>query len=216
MLDIHQIMADLAKRRPVFHSEADFQHALAWLIHETRPDADVRLEFNPSPGADSRMAVDIWVRLSEAVAAIELKYCTHALQQEWDGEQFTLRQHAAYPPRRYDFVKDIQRLEYVRQIPKPADYGFAVLLTNAPLYWTPQTQADAIDTDFRLHDGHRIGGGELRWSENASQGTKRNREEPIRLAYSYNLRWRDYSTLGNGLGRQFRYLAVTVPPTAQR
>ena len=37
MLDIHQIMADLAKRRPVFHSEADFQHALAWLIHETRP-----------------------------------------------------------------------------------------------------------------------------------------------------------------------------------
>ena len=29
MLDIHQIMADLAKRRPVFHSKSDFQHELA-------------------------------------------------------------------------------------------------------------------------------------------------------------------------------------------
>ena len=215
MLDIHRIMTDLAERRPIFHSEADFQHAIAWRTHEVRPDADVRLEFNPSPDADVRMAVDIWVRLPEAVVTIELKYCTRELRQEWQGEQFTLRQHAAQPPRRYDFVKDVQRLEYVRQIPNPANYGFAVLLTNESMYWTPQTRADTIDADFRIHEGRQIGMGELRWSGNAGAGTRKGREEPIRLAHSYDLRWHDYSTLGDRAGQQFRYLAVAVPPAKE-
>lgn len=34
MLELPQLMSLLAKRRPLFHSEADFQHALAWHIKE--------------------------------------------------------------------------------------------------------------------------------------------------------------------------------------
>jgi hypothetical protein len=44
MLDVHAILKDLAQRRPIFHSEADFQHSLAWLIHEKLADAAIRLE----------------------------------------------------------------------------------------------------------------------------------------------------------------------------
>ncbi len=45
-LDIlHKLMADLAAHRPIFHSEADFQHALAWQIHEAMPDCEIRLEW---------------------------------------------------------------------------------------------------------------------------------------------------------------------------
>ena len=33
MLDISDLMTGLAVSRKVFHSEADFQHALAWHIH---------------------------------------------------------------------------------------------------------------------------------------------------------------------------------------
>ena len=33
-LDIHNLMQGLSYSRPVFHSEADFQHALAWHIHK--------------------------------------------------------------------------------------------------------------------------------------------------------------------------------------
>ena len=186
MLDIDSLMSGLAARRPIFHSEADFQHALAWQIHEAHPDCDVRLEFNPSPDHDDRMAVDIWVRLPEGVAAIELKYCSRDLRQEWQSELFVLRKHSAYPPRRYDFVKDLQRLEHVRQVPKPADFGFAVLLTNDSTYWTPQTRSDTIDADFRIHNGHRIGGRQLRWSQKASAGTRKGREEPIHLSGSYD------------------------------
>lgn len=44
MIDIEQVLKELAKKRPVFHSEADFQHALAWEIQITYPDANIRLE----------------------------------------------------------------------------------------------------------------------------------------------------------------------------
>ena len=215
MLDIDSLMADLSSRRPIFHSEADFQHALAWRIHETRPDCDVRLEFDPFPAADSRMALDIWVRLPEEVVAIELKYCTCELQQESNGEQFVLRQHGGQPPRRYDFVKDIQRIERTLQIPNLADYGFAVLLSNESMYWTPPTRVGVIDAAFRIHEGQRIVPGELRWGANAGAKTIQGREEPILMSGSYSLSWRDYSALGNRNGEQFRYLAVRVPPAKE-
>ena len=61
MLDIHQVMADLANRRPVFHSEADFQHELALEIRRVWVDCPIRLEFPPFPDRDKRMALDIWL-----------------------------------------------------------------------------------------------------------------------------------------------------------
>ena len=47
MLDITHLMNELAHDRLVFHSEADFQHALAWRIHDAMPDCGVRLEYSP-------------------------------------------------------------------------------------------------------------------------------------------------------------------------
>ena len=213
MLDIDSLMAGLAARRPIFHSEFDFQHALAWQIHETCPDSDLRLEREQfSPGMAERMATDIWIRLPDAVVAIELKYTNRALQIEWDDEVFALRDHGAQPPRRYDSIKDIQRLEQALRLPYPADYGFAVLLTNNQTYWTPPRQNNVIDAAFRIHDGQTVGSGELRWGENASANTIKGREEPIYLTNSYNLRWQEYSSFGDKPGETFRYLAVAVPP----
>ncbi len=46
--------------------------------------------------------------------ALELKYTTRALHiQVGGGEAFDLLNHAAVPLRRYDFLKDIQRLKAV-------------------------------------------------------------------------------------------------------
>ncbi len=46
-LDIDEIMCQLSKCRPIFHSEADFQFSLAWMIKEQYPNCDIRLEFVP-------------------------------------------------------------------------------------------------------------------------------------------------------------------------
>ena len=81
MLDIHRLMEGLAAKRPVFHSEADFQFALAWEIRE-ETGLDVRLEFPPFPGEPMRL--DIWV--PDHRTAIELKYPNRERRFRWQGE----------------------------------------------------------------------------------------------------------------------------------
>jgi hypothetical protein len=49
-LDWVGILAELAQDRPIFHSEPDFQHALAWQVRLRHPQAKMRLEPRPRPG----------------------------------------------------------------------------------------------------------------------------------------------------------------------
>ena len=85
MLDIAGLLTGLAESRKVFHSEADFQHALAWHIHQTMPDSQIRLEF-PMPVEHRKMYVDIWLPVEKI--AIELKYMTRKSELEDNEESF--------------------------------------------------------------------------------------------------------------------------------
>lgn len=192
----------MARYRPVFHSEADFQHALAWRIHKTMPAWEVRLEYKPFP--TKRLYLDLW--LPDIGVAMELKYCTRKLDLERDDESFALLDQSAQDVRRYDFLKDIQRLEQLSTLPQ-APAGIAVLLTNDPAYWKSPSRPNTVDAAFRLHDGRKITG-QMAWAERASDGTTRNREESIMLRGSYDLHWHNYANLGNGPNQLFRYLAV--------
>ena len=109
-LDIDGLMKGLSKQRPIFHSEADFQHALAWRIHETIPGCQLRLEY-PFPHEGRRMYLDTW--LPNEGVAIELKHFTARLELDCGGEQFSLRDQAASDLARSGFLEDVQRLEYV-------------------------------------------------------------------------------------------------------
>ena len=207
MLNIHTVMAELAKTRPIFHSEADFQFALAWQIREMMPDSQIRLEFKPFPS--ERLYLDIWIYNQET--AVELKYLSRKIECEYNGEWFALREQGAQDIIRYDFLKDVERIESTVQSPV-AKRGFGILLTNDPLYWdrTRSRKANPIDADFHIYDG-RVVTGELAWSDSAGEGTTKNRKQPINLSGSYNLDWRDYSEVtGTGSYRRFRYLVVAV------
>ncbi len=212
MLDIRCLLTQLAESRKVFHSEADFRHALAWHIHQTMPKSQVRLEY-PVPVEHRKTYVDIY--LPDEKIAIELKYVTRRLELH-NGESFALRDQFAHNQRRYDFLRDIQRLERMRNEPGLCEAGHAVLLTNAPLYWICPRRPDTTDSAFRIHEGAVIIKGELDWATHTSPGTKKGRKKPIQLKGSYCLRWQDYSNIteksrGNGKPRGiFRYLAVSV------
>ena len=212
MLNIKSLLTDLAKCREVFHSEADFQHALAWQIHETTEGSQIRLEF-PVPAEHRNMYVDIW--LPDEKIAIELKYVTRSSELKHHGETYALRDHGAQNQRRYDFLLDIQRLERMCSDPKLCEAGYAVLLTNDWLYWDPPTRK-AMDFAFRVHEGREIYSRELAWAPGASPGMVKGREEPIQLEGPYCLRWQDYSNIpekSRGKRRprgKFRYLAVSV------
>ena len=231
MLKITELMNSLSEIREIFHSEADFQHALAWHIHKERKNCQVRLEY-PFPGKrKNRKYLDIW--LPDMKIAIELKYRTRKLicHQETSGswidltnkdkstlrqilqqgkELFELRNQGAQDTLRYDFIKDIQRLEQATGPDGPAKTGFAVFLTNDPLYWHPPRKTNPVDGDFRLDKSVIKGKKKLDWTEEASRGTKKGREKAIRLKKSYKLKWKNFSSLGEKNNQQFKYLAVKV------
>lgn len=205
-LDIVNVMESLSRERPIFHSEADFQHALAWRIREMLPECRPRLEF---PFAPKRLKLDIW--LAGARIAIELKYRPRKLNQHFLGEHFELRDQSAQDTGRYDFIRDIARLERATESPLSATAGFAVMLTNDPLYWKPAQGKDIPnDAAFRLEDGRMIEG-EMAWSDDAAPGTTKGKEEPLRLKGRYEANWRNYWDFREGTHSEFRYLAVEVP-----
>ena len=145
-----------------FRAKSD--RLLAWRIHKAMPDFGVRLEFKPFP--IERMYIDLW--LPGIGVAVELKYCTRILNLDHDGESFALRNQSAHDIRRYDFLRDIQRMEQLSALP------------NDDSYWKHPSRPDTVDAAFRLHDGRRITG-EMAWSERAGPGTTKKREQAVRL-----------------------------------
>lgn len=189
MLDIHNLMAGLAKQYPSFRLEADFQHALVQQIRKSMPNSEPQLEHYIK-----NMRLDIYLPTERI--AIELK---HRLPHR----------NANYG--RYYFLEDVERIERVVKDGN-ADSGFAVLLTNYQTLWDPpkgESWKKTTDAAFRLHEGRTITG-KLTWSDKTAERTKEGREGPICLTGSYRLYWRDYSSLGTGTNQQFRYLAVSV------
>lgn len=207
MLDIHVILAALANRRPVFHSEADFQHALAWALHEYDQKANVRLEKRVST-ASSRVHIDLLFQSQKSALAIELKYKTRAVKLFHADEQFDLLNQSAQDIGRHDFIKDIGRLEHYVQS-HPGSVGYALLLTNDRTYWSKSTKQNPVDSAFRLDEGQVLQGS-VTWGSMASAGTKHKREEPIILRGRYAISWHDYSCHGEDHCKRFRYALVRV------
>lgn len=212
LVSLEAALTDLASRRPVFHSEADFQHALAWKLHQREPLAQVRLEYRPFTA--ERVYLDVMVRAVREPAetvALELKYRTRKLSATVAGERFELRDQAAQDISRYDAIYDIVRLERVVQQGE-VDRAYAIWLTNDSAYWKPPTKSDAVDAEFRVHEGRTVSG-VLSWSPAASVGTTRGRSEPLRLRGAYPVAWKTYSTVTVERYGSFRYAVVAVGPS---
>jgi hypothetical protein len=205
-LDVYGVMQRLAAVRPVFHSEADSQHAFCWQIHSEHPDARVRLETRPM--ATRRLHLDCLVVLGPQHIAIELKYWSRAMQARVGDEVFQLADHSANDVGRFLYLKDIVRIEQFVQA-GVADSGYAVALTNDPLYWTPGKRTTR-DAAFRLHEGKDLSGA-LDWP----QDDRYPRPEtgfrgPITLGGAYTASWHSYSHIDGAPVIEFRYLVTEV------
>ena len=128
-------MEVLSRERPVFHSEADFQHALAWQLHKQRPEGLVRLEYLLSVALDTDRRqghYDVVLLEDGHMVVVELKYKKAPFLGTVAGEFYFLKGDGAQDQGRYDFPKDVTRLEEVVSRGKSA--GYAILLTNDSLY----------------------------------------------------------------------------------
>lgn len=202
VVPIGEVIRRLRRERPVFHSEADLQHAFARVLWQIAPDVRVRLEVRQA--GPRREHLDLLCIGASAHTAVEFKYFTRL----WSGtagtppEPYALRAHAAADLARRNFVFDIARLEsYCRE---PEENGVALIVTNAPALWTPPSPGArrTRDHEFRIHDGRTLTG-TLLWAEGTYKPATRT------LRGTYRLAWEPYSRL-TGSGGEFRVLAVRV------
>jgi hypothetical protein len=202
MIEIDLVMQELGASSPVFTSEWDFQKKLVKAVERRLPDA--RFE---CPCRFERIRIDLGIYLGGSTAVIELKYKTRKFDVILDGKHFALKNTSVRPEARYDFVKDIKRLErYVRC--EAGSVGWAIILTNDHLLW--ELGSGGISEEFCIADGLRMSG-TCKWKDGCAAGRHHPRQDNLNLAGTYNLRWAEYSDLPGKCGR-FRYLAVKIDP----
>lgn len=207
MIDLAAILKSLASKRPIFHSEADFQLALGMEIERQHPDAAVRLEYKPFPG--ERVHLDMWIYHNGRWMAVELKYKTRHVSVNWQGERFELIQQGAQDLSGYDIWKDVTRVERICAAFENVD-GYVVVLSNDDSLWRRvSTEDNTVGAAFRVFEG-RQASGTLYWASHAGAGTMKTREDPLSLGNEYELQWQDYARLGPGQGETLRLLVIPV------
>ena len=207
---LHKILDSLSTKRPIFHSEADFQHALAWELH--RREWAIRLE-KPFEIEGRRVHVDIWAKRKRSSMAIELKYKTRMPKGKAEsepikvnGEKFYLKNQSAQDLGRCDFWRDVDRLQHLVS-EGDVRVGYAIFLTNDSSYKNDDS-SKPLDAQFRLHE-REIGKGKLCWNtkgKSLPEWIGKSRRSAIYLKNTYQLKWKIYGEKING----FQYLLIQV------
>jgi hypothetical protein len=187
LLFIEEVLKELGKRRPVFHSEADLQFEFAWEMR-LRSVEGIRLEYPMKRIGE----LDIFIQGSSEI--IEFKYKTKKASLIIKDEHFALKQQSANPLGRYDFLKDVSRIE------QSDSHGFCLFLTNDSSYWRKDVMGNG--KDFCLSSGHSISG-DLAWQEKKVGSLGKNRLNNINLKGTYICNWKEYS-------ETFRYLLFEI------
>lgn len=207
----------LAVRRPVFHSEADFQYELALQIGGM--GYNVRLE-KPFTLGENTIEVDIIASLGGKNMGIELKYKHQTSKSvigiDRYGEHFEVVDNWGTNLTRYDVWSDFCRMAALVAA-KAIDKGYSIILTNAPLWDAP---GPIMARNFSLQDGAVP---DLRkswvWNDHTEEQKRRtigNRSDPLILPFrpSEPLHWEEYTKENNDpspiihtLGH-YRYLPI--------
>lgn len=209
--EIEKCILSLRKKRLIFHSEADFQFALAWEIQYLYPEAKVRLEYCPLEAPNTH--IDIMLFYLGNTIPIELKYKTARLALKTSNESFNLKNHGAQDLGKYDCIKDVKRLEMLSNLLMGFSKGYALWLTNESSYWNPPVRSNTVYEAFSIHhtaQKHGI----MEWASHASAGTIKGRERPIDLNGTYDIAWKEYSDLEikNGI---FKFTTLMVQKETQ-
>ena len=206
-IDVSKILTNLAKERPVFHSEADFRLGLIFQLRETYPELHAISEYPFQ--RNSREAHDIvLLQGRKEVMAFELKYPCQKLDYKNGNEIFKLKWAGAADAGRHATLKDIERMEEFLET-SPTAQAAVITLTNDPALWNGPTKTNLFSAAFDTQEG-KIVTGTLKWAPKTSDNTKR-RYSKVKLFGIYKMKWENYSQVDGKFG-QFRYLHIPVQP----
>ncbi|MBQ9789243.1 MAG: hypothetical protein IJW31_06590 [Lentisphaeria bacterium] len=205
---IRNIMDNLDR---AFCSEADFQHVLAWKLHETFPEAEIFLEYpvQVQDGAKTKIYYDIAIKIENEIHFIELKYKTNTTTIMLD-KTLELNNQGAYPLSCCYFWFDVKRMEDA----KNTVTNYCIFLSNNPIYWNGSNKDDIIHKDFELYNGRTI-------SYENNQNWKNQKESPwwptdgkdFSLNGKYICNWKNTKIKSCGKKyNEWKYLLLEVKP----
>ena len=207
----------LKQQKELLFNEFDFQMQLAIYLRNTKKYDDVESEYYiPTKNIDllkdydwdSNMRIDLVVRKGKEYLPIELKYVTKKVIRDYErfGMQIRnmeiLKNQAAQDIRRYDFWKDVRRVELVKNIFPAVKNGLAVFLTNDPSY-TKDPQINSACYPFSMSGNTDIGGGIMDWNGNTATGKDHT---AFKLEGVYKLKW-DKTNIDN---IEYDFIILTI------
>jgi len=209
--EIHSVLKTLALRRPVFHSEADFQHELA--LELSNHDYQLRLEVPKSVlinRTQVKVEIDIIATKNGQRTALELKYVKSATKIRVDEEIFDLKNTWGTNLSRFDCLSDARRIDSII-LAGHANNGYAIFLTNTSEAWENDTSTGSnLAKNFSIHKGRRLER-ELDYNwypEKPSQGSVSAKRlppySPIRFQRDRIIVWHDYSKF-DSTSQVFKY-----------
>jgi hypothetical protein len=191
------LIKELVKKRGFFYSEADFQHEIAFAIHkQLNSKVEIQLE-RPIKVSISGFYIDIIINEGNSKFAVELKYKTRE-----SATHTELKNHSGHGAGRYDFLKDIYRLEKLKK-EEEIEKGFAIFLTNDKNYQGGNSKDNARQKNVLLKN--RLLSGEICWNGNFDEKkVGKSRMETITLTGKYILNWEKIDD------SEFDYLLVEI------
>ena len=222
---IKEVLDGLAKRRPLFWSEADFQFEFAWELHtklggeakiylERRYEIDRASSDNANEKSDQsttnksldKLYVDIWVEYDNKTYPIELKYTTKRCKIYDPENPVETKEQSARDLGCYRFLWDIKRLEEIKtSLRNKGVKGYAIMLTSDAGYYNKSEQPTLFD-NFRLTEGRTIppdtSDRKFKWILNKIAAEKIKSHwttnwPAFTLTGEYKLQWQDYKSMGS-------------------
>ncbi len=200
--DIENILIKLHEKRPIFHSEGDFQFSLGCEIQSMYPNVKIIVERPlyverpvdekiPSRGTKPVTEhIDMFLYDGPNRIGIELKFIKAKFSYKDDWGDYCLKPSLANDLSCYDILKDIHRLENYAQIDKIIDSGYAITITNISTLW--KKHCDGSDYDhFRVFDGRKLHG-TIDWLSDEVAKKKEYRSKSINLNGNYTVNWHEY------------------------
>lgn len=218
----------------IFISEKDLVFCFGLFLHKKFPDATIKFEFpfTIAYSYNSKVVkvkdkdklksgyLDLYVNLNNKVYGFEFKYKTKEMSVQSKFLSFKLKNQGAQDLLRFEFRKDIHRLEYlkktsIKENPK-IDVGFAVLLSNdSTLYYNKDKET--ADKELRFSDEKSIQGGSFKWypkDKNASWLKEPKFTMDLNLRNEgYTIKWNtyiEYKINPNSKNCIFKYCIVEV------
>lgn len=221
---IIDVLNNLAKRRPLFWSEADFQFEFAWELHKKLgEEANIYLERRHEIDMDSsdnaneksnqsttnkslnKLYVDIWVEYNNKTYPIELKYTTKRCKIYDPENPVETKEQSARDIGCYRFLWDIKRLEEIKTFLRNKEVkGYAIMLTSDAGYYEERIpKQPTLFDNFRLTEGRTIppytSDREFKWILNkiAAEKIKSHWTKhwpKFTLKGKYILQWQDYKS----------------------